>query len=189
MGTIVINQTDCKQNVVLQSSVDGITGGYYDAAGLWHEIGGESDTIIKNGFFLIWRAAFTTDDETGNFTYNGNNSQRCLYAGQAGSVEPVYEHTAGFEDTWPFPAKLEGTKITVSKKDGETRDFYASVTILDLVEGEYIRTYNTGFSQVGTGIEFDLSEHLGEFFYINMKIGEAGSTSITTNPGLNIVQS
>ena len=39
MGTIVINQTDCKQNVVLQSSQDGISGGYYDAAGVWHEIG------------------------------------------------------------------------------------------------------------------------------------------------------
>ena len=39
MGTIIINQTDCKQNVVLQSSVDGITGGYYDASGVWHEIG------------------------------------------------------------------------------------------------------------------------------------------------------
>ena len=39
MGTIIINQTDCKQNVVLQSSLDGITGGYYDAAGVWHELG------------------------------------------------------------------------------------------------------------------------------------------------------
>lgn len=40
MGTIVINQTDCKQNVVLTSSLDGISGGYYDAAGVWHELGG-----------------------------------------------------------------------------------------------------------------------------------------------------
>lgn len=48
MGTIIINQTDCKQNVVLQSSVDGITGGYYDAAGVWHEIGAGSEiTEIK----------------------------------------------------------------------------------------------------------------------------------------------
>lgn len=38
MGTIVINQTDCKQNVVLQSSLDGISGGYYDASGVWHDL-------------------------------------------------------------------------------------------------------------------------------------------------------
>lgn len=47
MGTIVINQTDCKQNVVLQSSLDGITGGYYDAAGVWHEFGGGAVEEIK----------------------------------------------------------------------------------------------------------------------------------------------
>lgn len=54
MGTIVINQTDCKQNVVLQSSLDGITGGYYDAAGVWHEIG---ESLIDAE--LVWEMDVT----------------------------------------------------------------------------------------------------------------------------------
>lgn len=41
-GKIFINETADKQKVELTTGDDGITGGYYDAAGEWHEFGGGS---------------------------------------------------------------------------------------------------------------------------------------------------
>ncbi len=39
-GKIFINETADKQKVELTTGADGVTGGYYDASGEWHEFGG-----------------------------------------------------------------------------------------------------------------------------------------------------
>ena len=41
-GKIFINETADKQKVELTTGADGVTGGYYDAAGEWHDFGGGS---------------------------------------------------------------------------------------------------------------------------------------------------
>ena len=47
MGTIVINQTDCKQKIVLVTSAVGVTGGFYDPEGVWHVFGGGNGGTMK----------------------------------------------------------------------------------------------------------------------------------------------
>lgn len=46
-GKITINETADKQKVELTTGADGVTGGYYDAAGEWHDFGGGSADVIK----------------------------------------------------------------------------------------------------------------------------------------------
>lgn len=41
-GKIFINETADKQKVELTTGADGISGGYYDAAGVWHDLGGSA---------------------------------------------------------------------------------------------------------------------------------------------------
>ena len=67
MGTIVINQTDSKQNVVLESSLDGVTGGYYDAAGVWHDLGGYTP---ENQVYIGKKFKAKTDREIIETTFN-----------------------------------------------------------------------------------------------------------------------
>lgn len=78
MGTIVINQTDCKQNVVLTSSLDGISGGYYDAEGVWHEMG-----LEKTYFEMPFRyhtSVSTGDANSKHYAYSADTAKRiCSY--------------------------------------------------------------------------------------------------------------
>lgn len=94
MGTIVINQTDCKQNIVLHSSLDGVSGGYYDQAGIWHEFGGlefkrykikkntipnETDGNILRpvyGYILDWYGEGVNAPIT-HVTYNRTTPSKC----------------------------------------------------------------------------------------------------------------
>ena len=86
MGTIVINQTDSKQNVVLESSLDGIAGGYYDAAGVWHEIGAGME-IPEIKVYLGKGISSSTGEETENaarassdpIPFSGNDTKIQLY--------------------------------------------------------------------------------------------------------------
>lgn len=41
-GKIFINETADKQKVELTTGADGVTGGYYDPDGVWHDFGGGS---------------------------------------------------------------------------------------------------------------------------------------------------
>lgn len=40
MGKIVANPTDAGQAVILTTTEEGVTGGYFDREGVWHEFGG-----------------------------------------------------------------------------------------------------------------------------------------------------
>lgn len=47
-GKIFINETADKQKVELTTGADGVTGGYYDPEGVWHDFGGGGGGGITN---------------------------------------------------------------------------------------------------------------------------------------------
>lgn len=59
MGKVIINETDHKQKIVLVTSEVGVTGGFYDPEGEWHDFGSgegggsmELTAIYEEGSFV-----------------------------------------------------------------------------------------------------------------------------------------
>lgn len=75
MGVIVINQTDAKQSIVLESTPEGVTGGYYDADGVWHEFGGSSSekTLIADCGSRIEIGSLTDNSSSSYFAASTTN--------------------------------------------------------------------------------------------------------------------
>ena len=187
MGTIVINQTDCKQNVVLESSLDGIIGGYYDASGVWHDLGAEPE--YQKGFFFHWGNSYSTDGQGGTLGFDDTaNNTRSFYAATGGEHAPEMTITNGIPPVYPYFLPLGSTtKVKVTRDSGST-DYYASLTTLSYENGAWIRKNSSGFIQIGSSVVIPIASGSGTHAIISIKIGSAGTTSFNNlTPPLSFV--
>lgn len=176
MGTIVINQTDCKQNVVLQSSLDGITGGYYDAAGVWHEIGG-ADEYSEKAFILHLLSHYSTDNQSGYLDLEQSNSNRAIFGITLKGNAPDLT-TAGK----PLPIlvfdEIPEDVTTLKIKNNGSVDYYYSFNTLSFDGSKWIRKTGTSFIQINGENALSIPSGAGTNYFIYVKAGSAGTDTI-----------
>ena len=187
MGTIVINQTDCKQNIVLQSSVDGITGGYYDKEGNWHTIGGDEGPkyvyALDDLYMMSGASAKKSSGEPHQLgIFLNDYAKRRCFAVNKGVLPYWLMYSTGTVSQensylYPIPIPEDAKKVTISISPAER---YIGPALLSFDDStKYTYELDPGWSQ-GT---YTKTFNPGEYQYLTVasKYDEAG-TSYPSDP-------
>lgn len=192
MGTIVINQTDCKQNVVLQSSADGITGGYYDAEGVWHEIGGQEPSGPKYSYtmddLLVMHAAiaFSSSHNKLIVTTNDSTRRRAFMYTEGEQAAILATSTTGViqDDSYlyPIPIPEDAKKVTISITPAER---YVGPSFYTFNGSLYTRVFDPGWQE--GSYELSLTPGAYDYMTVASKYDSAGNTYPDEPTGFSVV--
>lgn len=179
MGRTVINQTENKQTIILNDSPEGVTGGYFDADMVWHDVG---SGVVKYSYtfddLIYVKASCTAVAWTDVFLLNTSSTNRRTVATEKGIAS--YALATGANEAnkitdesnlFPIPIPSDAVKVKVTINTGR----YIALNFIKVESGSMTSVYDPGWAE--SEAEYTLDQSAGyNAIAVSIKYDSAGTS-------------